>query len=63
MQRRSDIIAVVVVIVIIIIIMIQDHFMLHLLNSVHKTSVNTKWYNPQTYCIKFQNYTEAGSMD
>jgi len=59
MQRRSDIIVVIVY----IIIMIQDHFKLHLLNSINKTSANTKQYNPQIHCIKFQNYSEGGSMD
>jgi hypothetical protein len=59
MQRSSDIIVVTVA----IIFMIQDHFKLHLLNSINKTSAYTKWYNPQTHCIKFQNYSEDGSMD
>jgi hypothetical protein len=25
--------------------------------------LNTKWYNPQTHCIIFQNYSEGGSKD
>jgi hypothetical protein len=49
--------------IIALIITIQDHFKLHLPNSINKTSANTKWHNSQTHCIKFQNYSEGGSMD